>query len=545
MPLLHEIILVLAQFVYYAVLALFAAALFLWIVGHRKINAVESAARAASSRDRNLYLYESDLMASQTPPPHVPPRRLSFSATTPRPSSRGDGDTPAVEFRRRQAGGKDAQELASSTTRRVRFSLTPSQESKERRNINRETCSEPYRSPGVDARYRSSLVELFPSRKLPSKMSFDSPAAATALSKQLEETLAPRMDDRAFRTLSGPHQSVVIPAHESLGPITSESAAVSGPQDPSMSLPCSDPRNHEDAIPYTVSRGIGSANSTVRADENIKKTFGPEHGPSSFGKVGVSRFETKARLLAPGVTQADFVSRCPRNLIGQRGRPNAVQAVNGRELADEVSPPSIIPLEMDCAPVEHKENLQLNQYISDSATSKRVRFGVAGLPQAVTSDNPASARFSSSKSAGEGTSKLHMVGGNSMDSRSESLRHSIYPAESSIAHNSEQEPGKPAKHPVERKSAPAAQNSDLSKEDCMKLKETCGTDIGRDFCERASATPNCSLDEELSPAELAMARRLRNILFRVAPRKLAGAINQIEDVRLRAAVQSMLTSNDS
>jgi hypothetical protein len=47
-------------------------------------------------------------------------------------------------------------------------------------------------------------------------------------------------------------------------------------------------------------------------------------------------------------------------------------------------------------------------------------------------------------------------------------------------------------------------------------------------------------DGELSVEELEMARRVSNILSKVAPNKLPAALGRIEDRRLRAAVQRML-----
>jgi hypothetical protein len=536
MLLFKEIVVALAQFVYYVVLVLFTAALILWTVGHRKINAVESA--RAASRDRDFILDESDLMASQTPPLHVPPRRLSFSATTPRSSNSG-GDIPVVGLGR-QFGAKGLQELGS-TTRRVRFSLTPSQESRERRNVFRDAGSTPYRSPGPEVQYQNSLIELFPSRKVTPKIPFDSPAPSL---KQLELQLAPRMDDQAFRTLSGPHQE--IPAHESLCPLAGDPAVVSGLPDSGFSLPCSDQSRHEEAAPKPVMIGnkwLGSADCAVRADANIRKTMVPEHGHSSFEKVGVSGFEKRARLLAPGVARSDFISRFPQKPICQRVRPNAVQVAHGGESPDEVSPPSIIPVEMQCSRAEHKENLLSNQALVDNVTSKRVRFGPDGLPQAGATAALASERFSSSKRKGEVTSMVHVVGEN-VNTLSEGLLRPINPAELGIVPNSETGTRKSAKYPVERKTAKLAHSSDLKKQDCMDLKESCGMDVGRGSREHALAASNCKRDGELSSAELEMARRVSNILLRVAPRKLAGAINRIEDARLRAAVQSMLDATD-
>lgn len=178
---LFELINTLVQLVYCLVLIFLAFVVLLWMIGRAKVNgearnintvpfhsyASDAHGRLFDYAARRAPGYHSP--SALTPTIDVPPRRLSFSATTPGPAPGFQSISP----RNTRGGGK----FVAQIPRRVTFSLTPSQESNERRLQSRDVHRAPYRSPGpdvqaVDEQFPSSshnppLIELYPSRRIP------------------------------------------------------------------------------------------------------------------------------------------------------------------------------------------------------------------------------------------------------------------------------------------------------------------------------------------------------------------------------------------
>lgn len=164
---LFNLLVTLAELLYCLVLIFLAAIVLLWMVGRAKEKSnhkrtyrppYEAFVGGIGSRlaENAVTSYRGTYSPSGlTPTIDVPPRRLSFSATTPGPTF-----------------GKVRSRPISHIPRRVTFSLTPSQESNERRNQSRGCHRAPYRSPGPEVvvhdeqiaslAENSPLIELFP-----------------------------------------------------------------------------------------------------------------------------------------------------------------------------------------------------------------------------------------------------------------------------------------------------------------------------------------------------------------------------------------------
>jgi hypothetical protein len=510
--------------------------LMLWAVGQRKVRALESA--RAKSQESHLFADDGDLIASHTPPLHVPPRRLSFSASTPRPlykSVDGSGQSSAHRL-----APKSPHQLSNST-RRGRFSLTPSQESKEKKLFTRDSVSTPYRSPGPDEQYESSLIELFPSRKL-SLRSFDTPGVpelpklgADGVSALNQRASAASLDSKLSLPL----------AEESSRPRAGAVAVVSRPprktlyRSPTVGA-CSQAEGIlKDAVARPISLPAPIPTSTLDTSDQAGLSDDLHDNDT---RVGVSRFEKRARLLASGDTLAKPAMYFSVGATRANASRNAVPRNSAGEIID-FRGAAHIPLTR----VDHDVGAakEASRTRTEVPFSKHVHFGIDELsapgneapssrapvlPKALSQENENHGSISEVKGNHVADSTA-VLASDSQSRLSRSAKQEDWTPDDTAHRIDDLRPG--SGHPPHRGSMFPSKPVGSRKNDARFEAQTRGGN-------GLSGEDKPLTDGELSVEELEMARRVSNILSKVAPNKLPAALGRIEDRRLRAAVQRML-----
>jgi hypothetical protein len=383
----------LSKALYVAVLLLVSVVFVLWMVGHlssrrapssrlhRKCNAHAEAHQLSAHRPTPHYNHRSP--TALTPPIDVPPRRLSFSATPRVPTVAPPHRRPAAH--------------------RVRFDLTPSQESYERRLRTRDARAAPYSSPGpeVGAFFGEAstnavedgfgdgvprLIELYPTQH------------RNVVSTRPVVTLLPPPPPPPplRRTMGSPHAEPHVRQHQRPADFQQQAQerASARPALQARSNGDEDWRRRRQERLATLAAEAAAAESTAHApvggreqpvvqtgNENVPprgtKRVSPMPGvsiaPVSRGGVcggGVQAWGHAAQTFGERPIMSRFEKRA-RGLDAGDVYAGAPAAPHGRDelesfLDDDVSPPSIIPVNEGAGPV------------APTAAPKRVRFSLEG-----------------------------------------------------------------------------------------------------------------------------------------------------------------------
>jgi hypothetical protein len=258
--------------------------------------------------------------------------------------------------------------------------------------------------------------------------------------------------------------------------------------------------------------------------------------------VGVSRFEKRARLLASGDTLAKTATSFSVSATGANPSQNAVPRYSARKNIDFRRAAHIPLTRVDHEAGNAKEASRTRTEVS---FSKHVHFGIDDSSALGNEAMPARAPV-----LREAQSQENENPGSSSEAKENRVADTV----AVLASGSQSRLSRPAKqeewtpddvahrievlrpssgHPPHRESMFLSKPVGSRKNDARYEAQSRGTN-------GLSGEDKPLTEGELSAEELEMARRVSNILRKVAPNKLSAALGRIENRRLRAAVQSML-----